>query len=194
MEFISGRHFTKQRKQFLRANDKRVKVWNYLQKTLDLQLNTKIIRQAHGLMMEDEKVVLAGKYRKSLAFAGYHIFVSAGHIERYMEDTIFKFHETKKDNPAMAATNSFENIINTHPFEDGNRRTCCLILAHVLIQMKCCLLPVILNSFHRHGRRHYITAVKMFDRKPSMLYTMIVKSLVHCWGNFEQNARMVAQF
>ena len=96
MEFISGRHFTKQRKQFLRANDKRVKVWNYLQKTLDLQLNTKIIRQAHGLMMEDEKVVLAGKYRKSLAFAGYHIFVSAGHIERYMEDAIFKFYETKK--------------------------------------------------------------------------------------------------
>ena len=194
MEFISGRHFTKQRKQFLRANDKRVKVWNYLQKTLDLQLNTKIIRQAHGLMMEDEKVVLAGKYRKSLAFAGYHIFVSAGHIERYMEDAIFKFYETKKDDPIMAATNLFGNIINTHSFEDGNGRICCLIWAYVLIQMKCCLFPVILSSFHRRGRRHYIRAVKMFDRKPSMLYTMIVKSLVHCWGNFEQNARMVAQF
>ena len=110
-----------------------------------------------------------------------------------MEDTVFKFHETKKDNPIMAATDLFENIINTHPFEDGNRRTCFLILAHVLIQMKCCLLPVILNSFHRRGRRHYIRAVKMFDRKPSMLYTMIVKSLVQCWGNFVQNARMVAQ-
>ena len=30
----------------------------------------------------------------------------------------------------------------------------------------------------------------MFDKKPSMLYTMIVKSLVHCWDNFEQNAKM----
>ena len=31
----------------------------------------------------------------------------------------------------------------------------------------------------------------MFDRKSSMLYTMIVKTLVHCWDNFEQNARML---
>ena len=91
-----------------------------------------------------------------------------------MEDGIFRFFETKNDNPIMAATNLFGNIINIHPFEDGNGRICRLILAHVLIQMKCCLFPVILSSFHRHGRRHYITAVKMFDRKPSVLYTMIV--------------------
>ena len=93
----------------------------------------------------------------------------------------------------MAATNLFENIINIHPFKDGNGRICCLILARVLIQMKCCLFPVILSSFDRRGRRHNIRAVKMFDRKPSMLYTMIVKSLIHCWDNFEQNARMLAR-
>ena len=33
----------------------------------------------------------------------------------------------------------------------------------------------------------------MFDRKPSMLYTMTIRSLVHCWDNFEQNARMLAR-
>ena len=33
-----------------------------------------IIRKAHGLMMEDEKRVLVGEYRKSPSFAGYHIF------------------------------------------------------------------------------------------------------------------------
>ena len=32
-----------------------MKVWSYLQKTLDLPLNTEIIKHAHGLMMEDEK-------------------------------------------------------------------------------------------------------------------------------------------
>ena len=74
-----------------------MKAWNYLQKTLDLPLNTEIIRQAHGLMMEDEKDVLAGEYRKSPAFAGYHIFAPASHIERYMEDAIFKFYETKME-------------------------------------------------------------------------------------------------
>ena len=55
------------------------------------------------------------------------------------------------------------------------------------------MLPVSshFNSFHRRGRRHYIRAVKMFDRKPSMLYTMILKSLIHRWDNFEQNAKML---
>ena len=121
-------------------------VWNYLQKTSDLPLSTEVIRQANGLMMEDEKNVLAGEYRKSPVFAGYHIFALPDYIERYMEGTVFRFHEIYL----------FGNIINIHPFEDGNGRTCCLILARVLIQMKCCLFPVILSSFHRRDKRHYM--------------------------------------
>ena len=74
-----------------------MKAWNSLQKALDLPLNTEIIRQAHGLMMEDEKGFLVGEYRKSPAFAGYRIFAPASHIERYMEDVIFKFYETKME-------------------------------------------------------------------------------------------------
>ena len=170
-----------------------MKARNYLQKTLDLPLNTDIIKQTHKTMMDGEKDILVGGYRKSPAFAGYHIFAPAGHIEGYMKGAIFRFHKTKKDDPVMDATNLFGNIINIHPFEDGNGRICRLIFAHVLIQMKCCLFPVILSSFHRRDRRHYIRAVKMFDRKHSMVYTMIVKSLVHCWDNFAQNATMLAR-
>ena len=148
MEFISGGHFTKQRKQFLQTNDKLYK---------SAELHTKNIRSATKhrdyqaitwVMMEDEKDVLAWEYRKSPAFAGYHIFVSDGYIEIYMEDAMSKFYETKKDDPIMAAPNLFGNIISTHPFEDGNGRICRLIFTHVLIQMKCCLFPVILSSFH----------------------------------------------
>ena len=166
-----------------------MKAWNYPQKILDLPLNTEIIRQAYGLMMEDEKDVLTGEYRKSPAFSDYHIFAPVGYIERYMKDGDFRFHETKKDYLIMAATNLFGNIVNIHPFEDGNGRICRFILAHALIQMKCCLFPVFLNSFHRRSRRYYIKTVKMFDRKPAMLYTMNVRSLIHFWDNFEQNAR-----
>ena len=133
------------------------------------------------------------EYRKLPVLADYHIFAPASYIERYMEDTIFRFHETKKDDPIMAATNLFGNFINTHPFEDGNGRTSRLILAHVLIQMKCCLFRVILSSFHRRGRRHYIRAVKRYNKNPSMLYTMILESLIHCWDNFEQNAKILAR-
>ena len=63
----------------------------------------------------------------------------------------------------MTATNLLGNIINIHPFEDGNGRMCRLISAHVLMQIKL-LFSVILSSFHRRGRRHYMRAVKMFDR------------------------------
>ena len=143
-------------------------------------------------MMEDKKGVLVGEYRKSNVFAGYHIFAPAGYIEKYIEHPIFRFHETKKDDLIMAATDLFGNIINIHPFKDGNRRICHLILAHVLIQMKCCLFPVILSSFHRRGRRRYLRAVTMFDKNSPMLYTMIVKSFIYYCDNFEQNAKMTS--
>ena len=186
MEFFSGRSFTKQ--QFLQSNDKLYEGKELYTKTSDLPLNIETIKQTYKIMMDG-----AGEYRKSPVFAGYHIFASADHIERYMEDAIFRFHETKKDDSIMAATNLFGNIINIHSFEDGNGRIYPLILAHVLIQMKCCLFPVLLSSFHRRGRRHYIRAVKMFDRKPSVLYTMIVRSFIHCWDNLGQNAKMLAR-
>ena len=169
-----------------------MKVWDYLQKTLDLPLSTEIIRQAHELMMKDEKYVLVGEYRRSPALADYHIFAPVSLIEGYMEEAIFRFHETKKDDPIIAATNHFGNIINIYPFENGNGRIFRLILSHVLIQMKCCLFPVILSSFHRRGRRHYIRAVRAFYRKSSMLYTKIVKSLIYCCDNFEPNAKVTS--
>ena len=65
MEFILGRRLTKQRKQFLQANDKLYGGMEFLQKTLDLPLNTETIKQTDELMMEDEKDVLAEEYKKS---------------------------------------------------------------------------------------------------------------------------------
>ena len=65
MEFILGRRLTKQRKQFLQANDKLYGGMEFLQKSLDLSLTTEIIKQTDELMMEDEKDVLAGEYKKS---------------------------------------------------------------------------------------------------------------------------------
>ena len=96
-----------------------MEAWNYLQKTSGLSLNPEIIRQTHKIMMDGEDI-LVGEYRKSPAFAGYHIFAPASLIKRYMEDATFRFHETKKDNPIMAATDLFGSTINIHPFEDGN--------------------------------------------------------------------------
>ena len=108
-----------------------IKAWNCLQKISDNPLNTEIIRQTHRIIMDNENVLI-GECRKSPVFAGYNTFAPPGYIERCnLQDAIFRFHETKRDDPIMAATNLFGNIINIHPFEDGNGRICRLILAHV---------------------------------------------------------------
>ena len=54
------------------------------------------------------------EYRRSPVFAGYHLFIPASHIERCMEDAIFRFYETKKDDPIMPATNLFGNYQYTY--------------------------------------------------------------------------------
>ena len=162
-----------------------MRAWKYIQKTPGSPSNIETIKQTHKIMIDEEnyrdgKDVLVGKYRKSSVFADYHIFIPAGLIERYMEGAIFRFHETKKDDPIMAATNLFRNVINIYSFEDGNGGIFCMILAHALMQMKGWLFLVILSTFHRRGRKHYIRAVTVFDRKPSTLCTTILKSLIHC--------------
>ena len=196
MEFNLGRSFTKQRKQLFQANDKRYEGMGIIYK----KIRSSTEHRGHQANTQDHdgwKRYLSRGIKP--VFAGYHIFAPAGHIERYMKDAIFRFNETKKDDLIMAATNLFGNIININSFEDGNGRICRLILAHVLMQMKCCLVPVILTFFHRRSRRHYIQAVKRYNENPSMLYMlfnallMILKSLIHCWDNFEQNAKMMAR-
>ena len=107
-----------------------------------------------------------------------------------MKSAISTFHKAKENDLVMDASNFFGEIINIHPFEYENRRICRLILANILMQVKCSLFPLLLSSFHRRGRRHYIGVIKMYERKTSMLYTFIVKSLTRCWNNSLQKPKM----
>lgn len=142
-------------------------LYDYMQTTSDSPLRVDIIKHIHKVMMykennQDGKDVLVEEYRKSSAFSRYHIFASVNVIGGNMRDVIFKFNESKGDDPIMIATSLFGDLISIHQFEDGNERICRFVLACVLMQMECSLFPVLLSSFHRRGRRHYISAVKMF--------------------------------
>ena len=68
METIPRRHLTKRRKQLLQAKDKLYDGIQLPKKALDLPLDTEIIRQAHGLMMEDEKMSWWGNIKGHLHF------------------------------------------------------------------------------------------------------------------------------
>ena len=65
--------------------------------------------------MDGEKDVLAEEYRKSPAFASYHVFAPAGYVERYMKDAIFRFFEAKGENLIMTLQIYLETLsIYTH--------------------------------------------------------------------------------
>ena len=121
---------------FCRQMRKCMKAWNYLQKASGLPLNTEIIKQTHKIMMEDENDIMVEEDRNSPVFVGYHILHQLAMLKDTCRRQFLGFMKLKKDDPIMAATSFFENIINIYPFEDGNGRICYLILAHVLLKLK----------------------------------------------------------
>ena len=150
----------------------------------DSPLTASHIKSVHEIIMHDEKDVLIGEYRTKSVFAGYTTFAPYSTISRLVNEALNRYFHSCKD-PIGRATDLYMDLINTHPFEDGNGRLCRVLLSHVLMQSGCTLFPVILSSFHKRGRRHYIQAVKKYDYNPSMLYTMVAVSIVRAWDNFK---------
>ena len=92
-------------------------------------------------MMEDEKGVLVGEYRKSPIFLRYRIFLPTGTIERLVDDALYCYYHLNDPtiDPILAVTNLFVDLINIHPFEDGYGRLYRMILSHVLMRGGCSL-------------------------------------------------------
>ena len=144
------------------------RAWDYLQKASGRPLNAETIKKAHKMMGK------GGEYRKSPVFVGYHIFPPADTIGRLVDDILHRYYHPTSCDPILAAADLFVDLINIHPFEDGSGRLCQMILSHVLIQGRFCgTFTVLLSSFNRRGRRHYIQAANRYHENPTMLYTMI---------------------
>ena len=116
--------------------------------------------------MED---VLVVEYRKSPIFLSYRIFPPTDTIERLVDDALYLYYHLASHDLILAAARPFKDLINIHPFKGGNRRLCQMILSHVLIDGSCGPFPVLLSSFNKRGRRHYIQAVNRYHENPSML-------------------------
>ena len=102
-----------------------IRAWDYLQKASGLLLNADITKKAHKIMM-DGKDVLAGEYRKSPVFLNYRIFPPADTIETLIDDALYCYYHPNDPiiDPILVAENLSVDLINIHPFEDGNGRLC----------------------------------------------------------------------
>ena len=129
----------------------------YLQ--LQPDLTPEKLKRVHTMIMQQEKNMLIGEYRKTPAFAGFTMFAPASAIEKLIKEGLQRCYD---DDPISAATKLFAELINIHPFEDGNGRLCRVILSHLLMQSGCSLFSVLLSSFHKRDRKHYIRAVQRY--------------------------------
>ena len=167
----------------------------YLETLKSKPITATHLKDIHKAIMHKEKHrngkdVLIGKYRTKPVFAGVTTFAPVSIISRLVDSALDRYYHST-DDEIFKAANLFSDLINMHPFEDGNGRLCRIVLSHVLMSSGCSLFPVLLSSFHTSGRRHYIQAVKRYRDNPSMLYTMVCASLVRMWDNFEKNVELI---
>ena len=92
------------------------RAWDYLQKISGIPLNTKTIKKAHSMMGVD------GEYRRSPVLVAYRIFPPADTIFRLVDDARHRYYHPTSCDPILAAADLFIDLINIHPFEDGNGR------------------------------------------------------------------------
>ena len=118
--------------------------WDYLQKTSGFPLNAGAIKKAHKIMRNGME------YRRLLVFVGYCIFPPADTIGTLVDDALHRYYHPTSRDPILAAANLFIDLINIHPFEDGNGRLCLMTLFCVLVQDGCCgPFTVLLSSFNK---------------------------------------------
>ena len=102
---------------------------------LEPDLTPEKLKRVHKMIMCEEKHpnvkdVLIGEYRKTPVFAGFKKFALVSTIEKLMNNALHRYYSN--NDPISAVVKLFADVINIHPFEDGNGRLSQVILSHVL--------------------------------------------------------------
>jgi fido (protein-threonine AMPylation protein) len=162
----------------------------------------KICRLHKTLMLnskDDEgHLIKAGEIRKTGAFTTGHIYPEASF--KSLEHAIGKYKASveRDEHFLLQAATLFYEVIQAHPFQDGNGRLCRLLLNYVL-ERAGFPFAVPLTSGHSRSRKHYILAIQAAQHKDlqaipvnqrlSDLTSLILKSCYYKIINFEANTR-----
>jgi len=173
------------------------------------KLSTEAVCSLHGILMHNAadtfgQPLPAGEIRKGGAFTTGHIYPEAS-TER-LEHAIEKYHASleRKDHFIVSAAILFYEIIQAHPFQDGNGRLSRLLLNYAL-ERAGFPFAVPLTSGHSKARKHYILAIQNAQNRDAGhlppnkhlidLIGLILKSCFYKIVNYEANTtRMKTSF
>lgn len=149
----------------------------YLNSKLSTVLTIDQILETHRILMQGSfanlKRIKNGEFRQCPVTAGSHVFPPFQEIEERLCG-IVKMWNTRRHKPAKSAAQFFYDVINLHPFVDGNGRLSRLLASHALQQIG---LPVPLRIDNRleTSRQDYLQAVT--DREKEAICGLFLISL-----------------
>ena len=150
----------------------------------------------HNATDGEGKPLLAGEIRKGGAFTAGHIYPEAS-MER-LGQAIEKYHTSlaANDHFLISAAILFYEVIQAHPFQDGNGRLSRLLLSYAL-ERAGFPFAVPLTSGHSKARKHYILAIQSAQNRDATglppnkhlveLVGLILKSCYYRIINYEAN-------
>ena len=168
------------------------------------RLSAERVCDLHRILMQnstDEKgsPLPVGQIRKCGAFTAGHIYpeASMAGLDQAIENYYVSLE--RKDHFLISATVLFYEVIQAHPFQDGNGRLCRLLLIYAL-ERAGFPWAVPLTSGHSKARKHYILAIRNAQNRDSGvpqnrllidLVCLVLKSCYYKIINYEANrARM----
>lgn len=143
----------------------------------DLSFNERVICTLHELFYSGVDSKLAGKYRKHQVFISGMEFLppAAEEVPGLMKHFVLELN-TKKEHmhPVLFAAYAHRQLVDIHPFADGNGRTARLLMNLILINKGYCIV-----SIPPIWRGEYISALMAAQRKENQtdepFYTLIAE-------------------
>lgn len=168
-------------------------------------LDVDAVLRTHRILMwgaeDDNKIkVKAGEYRSTAAHSGTGYMypessLIAPGIEKVVTDYNNKLPMVKAGqmDAELLTAQLFYNIVNLHPFENGNRRLCRLLAAFAMMSAGE-PFPLPLSNGHRRAHSHYHQVLRYADKHcgdVSRLAAHILECRVFSWQNLVANSKWV---
>ncbi|XP_028417536.1 uncharacterized protein LOC114541946 [Dendronephthya gigantea] len=192
--------------QFLLNKVKNVEESEDVEKVHGL-LEQSLMKETHKLIMKDvtkPNVTEPGKYSEHRRFTTYkgveYEYAKPEDIERKVyvivnnHNGLMKYHVKDEKDPNVRVYVMFKicswllfELLDVHPFGDGNGRLCRLLCSYVLSSMTPFPTPIY-NVWTESKKDDYIEALvetrESKTRHPTSLTTMIIESNYYCWKKF----------